>query len=831
MAITIHQAIYGDKNGGHALLRSTFSDERLANKISNSTDLSDRGSNWNPAIRGFSFEDYYLIMKTYSDNNVRAGRVFSHVLILEKQHLNEINDLTPLFNSFKADIDKNIELTPVIYKTTNSSKFTGSGRALKVAEGLLNGLSVIWIGQDGFEELIVLIWSNLWGNSRFDLNFGINFNPSAISTTKQCLVCTPESYKTIWHKDKFTIVDKEDTLENPSQTVSYLVNHNTDSNFKDFLNQLGAQPKSIKELSLLEKGLETFNRIHEVSDFNELFNLYNIIKRYNSSETDNNLLIEKILKRIIDILPHLNSTSINALRKLSFQSVYIYLKPLFESSLDKWLDVNLFNEISNSKMDNSKIAINSLDIESQLWWASCVKKALQSNFQTWKKSNAKVLKNWIVKDSKNCLTILQNNITTPPNLELELHEVFNDAIDPETANALKQFCIKNKWYLLHANMLVQLKVSNIIKEQLKIDIDSSSNEGLLYIAQKIGGKQFINESIQNSDNRLIEISKSLILSNKILISEIKLNNSESQKILSSVLKNDNQFETYYKNPETELVFPLLELVNNDEDIEGSLLELISNSKFNNISKFTNREAIWDKLKGDIKDKFLNATILSLSQEPDFLEKEYEKPIKDFIMMDKFINEYFSKNELEIGKVIDFISKYSSISEEHLSSLLQKVNYTFNGIEAQKLGKLVYEKRWINCLSVIQSKAIQNKSFKTAFQECYLLLDFFSQGWAIIQGLVTKIEISEHDWWQSLESLACKIFPEGPTDNKIWKNAGGSESDLKHKSTGKEMWLNALHKLRNGGTKEITVNSLLKEMKKQFPNNSDLNVLIELNKKI
>jgi hypothetical protein len=113
----------------------------------------------------------------------------------------------------------------------------------------------------------------------------------------------------------------------------------------------------------------------------------------------------------------------------------------------------------------------------------------------------------------------------------------------------------------------------------------------------------------------------------------------------------------------------------------------------------------------------------------------------------------------------------------------------------------------------------------------LLLDFFSQGWAVIQGLVTKIEISKDDWWQSLESLACTIFPEGPTDNKVWKNAGGSESDLKHKSTGKDMWSNALHKLRNGGAKEITVNSLLKEMKKQFPNNLDLNVLIELDKKI
>lgn len=831
MAIIIHQALYGDKNGGHALLKTTLSDEKLANKISNSTDLSDRGTDWNPAIRGFSYEDYYLIMKTYSDSKIRVGRVFSHVLILEKQHLNEVNDLTSLFGLFKKEIDKGISLNPIEYLPSSLNKISGNNRSLKVAEGLLNGSNIIWIGQDNFEELICLIWSNLWSSSRFDFHFGINFNPSAVSTTKQSLVCTPESLKAIWQKEKFTIVDKEDTIENPSPAVSYLVNHNTDSTFKNFLNQLGAQPVSIKELSVLEKGLETFNRVDEVKDFNELFNLYNIIKGYNTNATSNNLLLEKILNQIANILPNVNSTSINALRKLVFHSSFTKLKSTFESTLDTWLDANLFDEVSNSEMDNSRIAINSLDKDSQQWWINSVKKALQSNFQNWKKTNAKVLKNWIIKDSKNCLAILQNYLAITPNLELELHEVFNDKNETETVNTLKQFCIKNKWCLFHANMLVQLQSTNIIKEQLKIDTDSTNKEGLLYISQKITGKQFISESIQNSDSRLMEISASLLSNNKSLISEINLKNSESQKILVGVLKNNNQFATYYKNPETELIFPLLELVNNNEDVEDNLLELISNSKFNNISNFTSRKTVWDKLNGETKDNFLNATILSLSQEPDFLEKEYEKPIKDFIKTDKFIKEYFSKNESDIGKIVNFISKYSSISEDHLSSLLQNVNYTFNGIEAQKLGKLVYSKSWFKCLTIIQNKAGSNQSFKTTFQECYLLLDFFSQGWAVIQGLVAKTEISKDDWWQSLESLACKIFPEGPTDSKVWKNAGGSESDLKHKSTGKEMWSNAIHKLRNGGTKEITVNSLLKEMKKQFPNNSDLNILIELDKKI
>ena len=186
MSLIIHQAIYGDKNDGHALLKTTLPDEKLANKICNSTDLSDRGSNWAPAIRGFSFDDLYLIMKTYSDTSqgMRLGRVFSHVIIIQKTDIGKIDDLNTLFNSFKPDIDKDIVLLPLVYQAAEPGIEKPYNRILKAARGLLNEQSIVWIGQEQFPEAVAAIWKNLWDTARFDFCFGINFNPSAVSVAK-----------------------------------------------------------------------------------------------------------------------------------------------------------------------------------------------------------------------------------------------------------------------------------------------------------------------------------------------------------------------------------------------------------------------------------------------------------------------------------------------------------------------------------------------------------------------------------------------------------------------------------------------------------------------
>lgn len=835
MGIVIHQAIYGDKNDGHALLKTTLPDEKLANKISNSTDLSDRGSNWTSAIRGFPFEDIYLIMKTYSDTSqgMRSGRVFTHTLIIQKKDIAKIDDLKTLFSSFKSEIDKNIDLSPIEYKAgkPGDKAQNKNNRALKAVRGLLNEKTVVWIGQDQFPETVAAIWKNLWESARFDFQFGINFNPSAVSASKQNMVCTPESYRSKWQSTQFCIVDVEDELTTPTPAELYLLNSETETVLNEFLDQLGAQPTSLKQLSLIEKGLETFANLEDLIEFNDIYNLYNIIRSYQSSAAGKSGLLKRVLKRIVQIIPDLNSQSINALRRLEITKEIESLKPELEIAIEIWLDCHLFDMSFNEKEDTSRLILNSVSEESEEWWVALITKSLKRRFSAWRKNYAVILLKWLNKQASDIIIITSKYYTLSNNIENDLESAFKDNKNEEVAQQLLPVCRKNKWMKLHARILLQTKTVDMLKEQIQADTDPSSIGGIQLIAANIDNKQFIKETLTLDDERLFITSGQIIVQKKGLLSEIKISELGWQKILYHTLKSEKAMKNLFKNAHKEIVFPLLNLVLENKPYDENLLAIVAKSEFADIQDYPGRKDIWAKLLPSAKEDFLFSTISGISLKTDFLEQSLEDPLNKAVQTHKFISYFMEVNASNMGTIVNFFLKYSAVSERYLFDYLGAINSNFNGLDAQKLGRLVYDRKWRNCLNIIHTKARFNPAFKTAFQECSGLLNFWAYGAAAWEGLIAKVAISSRDWWQSLEELACRLYPEGPVDNMIWKRAGGDESDLQHKATGLVMWRSALNKLNNGGATKITVNNLLAEMKKDFSNNSDLNILIEIKKQI
>jgi len=829
MQITIHQALFGDKKDSLSLLKTTLPDEKLAHKICNSTDLSDRGQNWIPAIRGFAFEDNYIILKTYSDVSpgMRLGRVFSHALIIEKKDLGQINNLEVLYDYFQDEMNKDLDIQPIIYSDREFSIAVDMNRIVKAAEGLLNGEQIVWIGQDNFPKAIATLWKNFKAAMRFEFKFGINFNPTSVSN--QDIVCTPDFLFPKWQNTKFCIVDKEDKLTKPSQAALFLASGDKNNNFHSFLEQIGFEPTSLKQLLLLEKGLDTFISLESNNDFNEVFNLFNILNASKSTSGAKNDLIIKVIQRLIQIIPNASSQSINALRKLKLTKELLIHKTELEEAINIWFENKLFDSKFNLVNDTGKLLGNINASDSEEWWINVVKNKLKSFFSNWKKEYAPYVIKWLNGDLQNTIKALSEFFDSAKGIENDLQTQL--ALTPIHLNdtEFKKFCLKNKWFLLHARVLINSKANNIIEEQLSID--SKDTQGLKLISENISGALFLKSAIKNNDDRLNAISGNLIIKDKELLSEMNILTSTWQKILVEVIKSEPVLSKLFKKPYEDFIFPVFNALVHGNYVEQDLLVLLSKTEYRDIKDYANRRELWELLEADVRENFISTTVKSISMNVDFLEKEYEDAIMKKIISDEFVVYFLNSNKSNIGKVVDLHIKFNILTEKPLYDFLNQIGSTFNGIDAQKLGKLVYIRKWRNCLSIIQSKARSNQSFKAAFQECCGLLDFFAYGSAVWQGLITKVDINNSDWWQSLEDLLCKLYPEGPIDNKIWKRAGGEESELQHKSTGKEMWRNSLHKLNNGGTKKITINNLLIETKKDFPNNNDLSILIEIKKKI
>lgn len=79
---------------------------------------------------------------------------------------------------------------------------------------------------------------------------------------------------------------------------------------------------------------------------------------------------------------------------------------------------------------------------------------------------------------------------------------------------------------------------------------------------------------------------------------------------------------------------------------------------------------------------------------------------------------------------------------------------------------------------------------------------------------------------ALADLAATLYPEGPTDNAVWRRAGGDTSKISLQGPGHTRWWNALHQLElGGGGSDISRSSLLATMMSDYPSHPQLAQLV------
>ena len=96
----IEQALYGECRGGHSLLASS-GDRAVSTGIVQRLDLPDTappGVEWSPFLRGFPYEDQYVLSRTFHDTGAsRGGMVFSHALLAPLDEIGEDSGSGGLF--------------------------------------------------------------------------------------------------------------------------------------------------------------------------------------------------------------------------------------------------------------------------------------------------------------------------------------------------------------------------------------------------------------------------------------------------------------------------------------------------------------------------------------------------------------------------------------------------------------------------------------------------------------------------------------------------------------------------------------------------------------
>lgn len=845
MEIVINQILCGeDEKGGYGLLKSTLSDLKLAKKLAFNTDIQEQtgGNLWESTIRGFLVDDYFLIMKTFPDRStdVRPGRVFSHVFIISKTDLVNIQNIKPILELLPEKINKEIIVEPILYKKERDIDIEVPlhfhERFNKVIHAYVNSQdyskTIIWVGEENFDFALSQYWKILTAEEKESLNFGLNFNADAIPKGKLNLINILENIESKFMKKGFCLIRKNDNYvlkEIFEQIIAGDPKANERiSNFKNIIQTGDLTRDAINKIGIV---LNTFEDIDSMSDLKRLNTLAHVVAEYSPLNDKGVRFKEKLLDKICNLVSVCDVSELHLIKMFKINSFESSEEKL-SLSINRWLENYLFSEEESRKRNYSKLfeKLNGSSIDN--WWTINIKHQLGIFLSTISPVKASTLFNWLQQDIS-ILELIEATIdrssVSENSFALQLTKSFNKS----HFQNLVSFALNRNWLKFHAKLMtLEYSFEQALSNQLVVDYSEEYLDGIKEIIANISSKSVINFTINNGDNRLIQICGEYCHKDSSLLANLDVSNINCQTIWYQSILNGNNLSDGIIELQDK-VYIILNSIIVGEDYNINLLEKISITEFGNILNYINRDKIWKLLPKHVTTNFLNKTSTALLQKISTDTSTVipsDQELSDFIIsngISDFL--YFNRNNFKV--TLPIFMTFKQLPEYIIKDYINNFKGNIDVIDATQLGKLVLQRNFKSVAHGIYQKSYLNNQFRFSLKECYSLLDFFDRTLAWAKGLISDVEISKNEWWEAFTDLCIRLYPNGPKQSKIWVSADGDESDLLTYSTGKEAWIAILRKLRNGGCDDVTPKRLIKMMQEDYKKNEELKTLKNLLDKI
>ncbi|MDO6596592.1 hypothetical protein Q4512_06675 [Oceanihabitans sp. 2_MG-2023] len=734
MIINIQQAIYGelDSSKGYHLLDSSFKDSSIASRLSNITDLIDRPPNSilsKPVFRAFSVGEFFLFIKTFPDSseNVRSGRVFSHVLIIKINELIEVNNLKPLLELHLEKVDKHLNLEPIQLDISNSKEYISKFAPSQLASAI-NGLvnhsefnnTIVWVGEEGYIDWINRIWLNIPNLVKPNIKLGVGYNPQKIDKNLLNLIYIPEEIKQNWVNYNFKIVDSNKIEDYETQT-SYLLTGNIDKakELNSLVNDFGLQINEIDDLLKLERVLPTYISISESKELIPLLIFVDLISKFSPNTKVAQEKKTDLLKTVASKFKYATHKEINAIPNINWSSFLNY-KSILSNILINWLDDKLFLEETNT--DIVKILEKTYLENKANWWRETIKTYFEDKIANWEEKYIISIINWF--NSSPILVGIFESIL-PDYIENNFILYINK-IDSKALKNLEELAINKNWIKFHASILSKLYPINIaINRQLKIENNENNFEGLQILASNFSSESFIDYSSQNPSESLIDFSVRLIVEKPKLLSKIKVNNEGWIEIWTLCEKQNISAYDYVINP-LKLTYGILDELINGKKVEEFLLSKISKSKHSDLSNFKNRAKLWNFLSLTTRNNFIQNTSSFNKLEKVLLINqivESENKLKKDISFSEHVNLLIEKtNDLNFTKLLILFESFN-VEESMFLKYLGRKPGLFESDDCKRIGYLILKNNWFKSYKEIKNRIlIENRGFQFTIEICNK--DFF-----------------------------------------------------------------------------------------------------------
>lgn len=837
MNIEVQQAIYGEKDKAHQLLSHSGPSDPVYEEIIRFTDfpmLYPQGINWEPYYTGLAYKDLYLICKTFPDTSAsRAGMVLTHALLVRLDRIAVCNNIGHLFELLQETPQRQDRLDPIGIILDETQTVASHGESfILVARELLKStpesLPVLWFGQEGFADLITVLWTNFSSPLRMTFSFGMSFIPDDLRERALTIASTAKSKENSWSSKPIV---RASFKEVATPAEAYLLSLPGKEEFSSFLKTLNIEIDSIRKLSLVESCYENFKDIeckNEALSFDQVLSVVRLLEVLCPSGLQAVDIKLRTSASFVGLIAEASKDHIKKLRNLSLLGFENHLDEI-RSALTRRLEVLVehqplewFEDVVGDSMahpegllfDSIKEVIgenrNSLAVAPIIW-------------KLWERHSQKI-------------TELGPLVPKDKYQEASLIETCPKQIERSLADALTNWCLARKWYGLHFVILCgYLPIADAIRTQ-STRIKNKFQPAWLGHLEKRRPKKAIMKAILDTElPELLPAAIDFVKSNSDVLGDINIETPFGQSILKAYL--DQAFKDAEPNVQ-KTIFKLLTLVVDEKIVDQSLLLNIADGPYGDLSLFGQRREIWERLSGAAIDKFLQATAigwLSRFQGQPREHYEVEYPLRTAIMSHWDFSSVVSESNAA-SVLVYFYGHFAEATEGRFEldlMELQQDRHKIGLVDAVAIGELIALRGWSRSANRLAGDVLtyNRRDLIPAVKKCSSLLGWYNRGLGWLTGQLDTVNVTEDEWWCELEKLFADLYPMGPQDSEIWSRAKGKKAVLDYNGNGLQRWHSALKDLRNGGGgRKITVAGLMTEAREDFPGNTSLRLLIDLHSK-
>jgi hypothetical protein len=796
------------------------------------------GIEWMPYLSGYRYEKWYVLTRTYPDITAsRSGMVRTYALIFPLNEVIIYSDIDYLISLLPTELTEN-----QLYINTNcdiskdrqlSGNINMPAGYEELASCLLQSditLPVIWRGQIGFDNAISYLWNRLWPNARAELRFRLSFTPVDVETAALTIVATPSLSVTRWGSPYRVIDPSSAKIVKRSKAVAYLCADESAQILHDFIERTKASLNSIQDLNIIELCCNSFER--GVKSLN-LFQLLGTV-RYLAHLSPNPTVGSDIKTEILECIEHLSvdigAEYITALRGVN-SSAFENGKAIFRRIIKNWVRLSI-NALSKDNSQKEAQLVSDVYTDKSEWGElvrdayNRVLSALDTNI------SVAIWRWWIC--IPNLVQALSNAIPNDKSTEAVLVASCPPTLPEKTGIEVRSFAFSREWLDLHAVCLsAYLPFDIALSQHLYVDTDLQHVASLRLLMGKGALNQTIGFVLNNPDRRLVNITGELAVSQYEILSLTNLVTSVWRDIWSACISSGGDPLRHVPDSR-KVAHSCLDLLIEGVTLDPKLVQYVTKSPVCDLINYERRTLLWTYLHEPLCSEVLNIAGIAYldtlkTGNKTLLNQILETQLQEEIVQIIRKNPFQTWSGISVSASIELFRVWPNLTEKDFIEwidVLCRRNSLITMIEANTIGDFIANKHIAVAAKHIFGLQSNMENWSMCIDKCKFLLPLHDRI-KLMLSFHGHRSIIANDWWNCLSEVIVQLYPKGPTDREIWKSSGGDPSLICYSDDGRTQWMAALELLRNGGGGGVTRRGLLHQIRKDFPNNIDIQNLEDL----